>query len=1165
MLGLDHEPTLRAVSDRVYEAGLPGEFDFELYGETLEGESLDQAFEGIQELARRHGIREAVCIVQYPSWEPLARRMRERHGWRIVYDCLDDHTGFGTHGPNTARDEGRLIRESDLVTATSRPLLERIRAVRPDVLHLPNAADAARFGALPARESSPLARLPRPVVGYYGAIAEWFDVDAVAQAASRRPDWSFVLVGRADGSSPGRLDALRNIHRTGEVPYENLGEQLTAFDVCTIPFRRTPLTEATNPVKLYEYLATGKPVVARRLPEIEPFSDLVELYDSPAEFGAALERALSRRPDDVARAARRREIALENTWSIRYRALRERLDRIPTRHPATSPGAGERGPGPESASSALGARIREIRRLDRIVSEQAEGIHFLRAEAAVQLEGMGFLRGEVARRDQVLADTSAALRSEIDRIEAERARIAAESEQRRRHLEEVLAELERWDRSRLGRLRHRAQRLRAAAAAARRAVGEATAPGTPLFAVGRRLIPRPVARWMRRTLAPVAAPDALVRLEPGGGSPPFDAVPAEPRGRYDAIVFSIIDWDFRFQRPQQLATQFGRHGHRVLYLSTTRFLAEGGPAWDLARKAENVGELRIRSRRALDVYGGSLDDGEVDILAEAFEAMAADLAMGDAVCLVQIPFWAPLAERLRERMGWRIAYDCMDEWTNFPGFGSAVLTREESLVRGADATIVSADRLHDKWSGVSPRLILAKNGIDGEHYRSLYGENDLLGGVSHPVIGYYGALASWVDVPLLEKIAARHPQATIVLAGGHFDVDLSPLSRLPNVRLLGQRPYAEMPGLLWNFDACIIPFLVNDITEATNPVKFYEYLYGGKPVVAPALTELLPYESLAYLARGHEDFLAKIDAALAEPANDPRRAARRRVAEENDWARRYETIASGLAETFPLVSVIVVTYGGLELTRACMESLLSAETWPRLEVLVVDNASGDGTPDYLRALAARDARVRCILNAENRGFAAANNQGIAESLGDVLVLLNNDTVVPPGLIGRLAAHLERDRSIGLLCPTTNFCGNEARVEPDYSSADLSGLPAFAARRARDYRGRVFDIGVAAMYCVAMRRGVAERVGPLDEAYGVGMFEDDDFAVRMRQVGFRVACAEDAYVHHVGQGAFRKLSPADYDALWKKNQAYFEKKWGVAWKAHTPRDGVAAVASKVGVD
>src|SRR4029079_16186782 len=107
------------------------------------------------------------------------------------------------------------------------------------------------------------------------------------------------------------------------------------------------------------------------------------------------------------------------------------------------------------------------------------------------------------------------------------------------------------------------------------------------------------------------------------------------------------------------------------------------------------------------------------------------------------------------------------------------------------------------------------------------------------------------------------------------------------------------------------------------------------------------------------------------------------------------------------------------------------------------------------------------------------------------------------------------------------------------------------------------IGVAAMYCVAARREALDAVGPLDEAYGIGMFEDDDFAVRLRAIGYRVACAEDAYVHHVGQGAFRKLSPADYDALWKRNQAYFEKKFGGAWRKHEPREGVSAVASRVG--
>ena len=377
-------------------------------------------------------------------------------------------------------------------------------------------------------------------------------------------------------------------------------------------------------------------------------------------------------------------------------------------------------------SAEVTARAREIRRLDAVVQEKEEGI--------------AFLRGEVAARERLIA-------AREKEVEQERAR----SEARQQHLETALGELERWEKSRLGQVRRAAQKVRGAA-------GRATAPGTPLFAVGSRLIPRPMAQWLRRVVAPVAGSNGLVELKDEAPGPrTTDAVPMEAAGRYDVIVFSIIDWDFRFQRPQQLATQFGRHGHRVFYLSTTQFLSPGGAAWDLARKAERVGELRIRSRRALNVYSGKMEVADMDALVASFEALAADLSMGDAVCLVQIPFWGPLAERLRERLGWRVVYDCMDEWTNFPGFGESVLSLEEKLVRGADATIVSADRLEEKWKATAPRLILARNAMDAEHYRARYAPNELLGKVRHPVIGYYGALASWVDVPLLTKIADAPP------------------------------------------------------------------------------------------------------------------------------------------------------------------------------------------------------------------------------------------------------------------------------------------------------------------------------------------------------------------------------------------------------------------------
>ena len=356
-----------------------------------------------------------------------------------------------------------------------------------------------------------------------------------------------------------------------------------------------------------------------------------------------------------------------------------------------------------------------------------------------------------------------------------------------------------------------------------------------------------------------------------------------------------------------------------------------------------MAELRIRSRRPLNIYSGALDAADLDVLVEAFEALAADLAMGDAVCLVQIPFWAPLAERLRERLGWRVVYDCMDEWTNFPGFGArGPLARGGARPRRRRHDRLGRPALGEVEGGGAPARSSPRTASTPSTTGALYGPNDAPRPTcAHPVIGYYGALASWVDVPLLEKIADAHPEATIVLAGGHFDVDLSPIAKRPNVRLLGQRPYDEMPKLLWNFDVCMIPFLVNDITEATNPVKFYEYLYGGKPVVAPALTELLPVRG-AVVPRARRPRGVPGDSSTRRSPSPPTTRAAPRAA---GWPRRTtgrtatrrSTRAS--TEAHPLVSVVVVTYGGLELTKACLESLLSGETWPRLEVLVVDNAS----------------------------------------------------------------------------------------------------------------------------------------------------------------------------------------------------------------------------------
>ena len=119
-------------------------------------------------------------------------------------------------------------------------------------------------------------------------------------------------------------------------------------------------------------------------------------------------------------------------------------------------------------------------------------------------------------------------------------------------------------------------------------------------------------------------------------------------------------------------------------------------------------------------------------------------------------------------------------------------------------------------------------------------------------------------------------------------------------------------------------------------------------------------------------------------------------------------------------SVIVVTYNGLEETTVpCIESVLGKTGWPDLEVVVVDNHSSDGTPGYLRGLAARDSRVRCVLNAANRGFAGGNNDGLRVATGDFIVLLNSDTIVTEGWLDGLLAPLEAAPAVGLAGPVSN--------------------------------------------------------------------------------------------------------------------------------------------------
>ena len=133
-------------------------------------------------------------------------------------------------------------------------------------------------------------------------------------------------------------------------------------------------------------------------------------------------------------------------------------------------------------------------------------------------------------------------------------------------------------------------------------------------------------------------------------------------------------------------------------------------------------------------------------------------------------------------------------------------------------------------------------------------------------------------------------------------------------------------------------------------------------------------------------------------------------------------------------------------------------------------------------------------------------------------------------------------------PVTNFVGNEAKLQVGYRT--WAEMEKFTQAQTWDHEDRVADIHMLAMFCVAMRRDVFDEVGELDEQFGIGMFEDDDYSIRVKRKGYRVVCAADSFVHHFGQAAFGKLiRTGHYDQLFDENRAKYERKWGVKWEPH----------------
>ncbi len=269
-------------------------------------------------------------VVSLPLWAPVAQILKERYGCRAIYDCHDLWSGFGRMHPDIVSSEADMFALSDAVVFSARWLLENKRALHDQLRYksaiIQNAVEPRDFDFLNARNRS-----ARKIVGYAGSLDFWFDVESVKLAAERHPEWEFRLLGRIESAEITQLGTLPNVRLIGEVPYSSLRQHFASVDVCMIPFRLSPLTLATNPLKLYEYFACGHPVVSTPLPEVLEFGDLVYVAREPREFTAQLEAAMAESDPFVRQ--RRRQVAEQETWTARCNLLLPHLQaKIPASH-----------------------------------------------------------------------------------------------------------------------------------------------------------------------------------------------------------------------------------------------------------------------------------------------------------------------------------------------------------------------------------------------------------------------------------------------------------------------------------------------------------------------------------------------------------------------------------------------------------------------------------------------------------------------------------------------------------------------------------------------------------------------------------------------------------------------------------------------------------------
>ncbi len=257
------------------------------------------------------------------------------------------------------------------------------------------------------------------------------------------------------------------------------------------------------------------------------------------------------------------------------------------------------------------------------------------------------------------------------------------------------------------------------------------------------------------------------------------------------------------------------------------------------------------------------------------------------------------------------------------------------------------------------------------------------------------------------------------------------------------------------------------------------------------------------------------------------------------------------------VAIIIVTYKNLDFTRVCVDSIMAYNLQDTYEIIIIDNASNDGTKEWL----SEQKNLKYIVNEDNLGFPAACNQGImiADKDSDIF-LLNNDTIVMPNSIFCLRMGLYEDNHIGISGSVSNRVSNNQKIKEEFPSVDQY-ITYCEHNNIYDITKHEYRIKLVG-FAMLIKRKLLDSIGYLDEAYGLGHFEDDDICIRTVLEGYNIILCKDSFIYHFGNQSFVKNKKENFqkhqDGI-LRNLKYFINKWGLDLEDYSDiRDDIIAL-------